>query len=194
MKTLILFLFLSLVIFNNGCFNPNLFMSGDKSEIYDEKGLTQLSRVALMPVSVSPSSEKSNVNTGPITDSLWNEIKAKKIFSLIPMDSLNLAAENMSNNDSLTALQLTQALSADAYIDVEIIYLIPPSYGKTYTSALFLSFHDSNSGKMLAFFCYDTFKGNTYIIPPRLAQVTSDAIKGMSALIAKKLNQLRGKH
>jgi len=181
-------------VLSNSCFSPYVFSSGEESEIYDQKSLARLSRVVVLPLSVSPYSEISKVQTGPLSDSLWKEIDAQKVLSLAPMDSVRLVEEQFSNNDTLSRKELSKVFSPDAFIKTELIYVIPPGYGKTYTATLMMVILDANNWKPLAYFSFDTFKGKTYIGAPRLEKVTSDAIKGVSQTLAKNLNKLRGRH
>ena len=193
MKTNFIFWVALLAAFFSGCFgSPAMFKSGGESEVFDEASLKKISRICLIPVYVSPYSEIRNVDTHPITDSLWREIDSHKLFLLVPMDTVQMEARQISGDDSLFMMQLAQKLSADAYIKAAIVYSHPPGLAKTNSAALMLAIVDSHSDKSVVYSSFDTGTGKNYFLQaPSIKQVTADAIIGATQALSKVITKSR---
>ncbi len=193
MKTISTFLIGLLAALFSGCFgSPAMFKSGGESEVYDKANLKRVSRICLFPVSVSPFSEIKNVDIKPITDSLWREIDGFKLFSLVPMDTMQMVARQISGEDSLFMMKLAQKLSADAYVKAAILYSHPPGLAKTNSAALMLAIVDSHSDKPVVYSSFDTGTGKNYFLQaPSLKQVTADAIIGATQALSQVVTKSR---
>lgn len=174
----------------DGCAVLGTPSAGSRAKVFDATALTNVHRIFILPMTASISDSAGRYQDDSATVRLWTEVASRGIFSVVTMDSVREALEQIQpSSDSVAIPKLAVILNADACILAHLAY----SKGILENKAeVFLFLISPEPRKILLQASHNTYLGNGYFLPPSLETVRDDAIVGAVNAMQKSINQSRG--
>ena len=162
---------------------------GTKVNFYQTDIILKINKIAIAPVIIINPEYQEMINFA--TECLKNEVGRYKDFDFIFPDSLmSFCEENeIEIYDTKKMTKLAMRANADAIIFCNIQYFYK-AFESDKNAFAIINIIDTNNGNTIALAEYDTFKGNSYFLPPSREKSTRDAIHGATKGIFKRWSLL----